>query len=159
MEPAAVLYFNLIEEKLDKRKLEEEIEKEIKRNFRMKGLLTLDVKLVKMMDKSLDVGVSDIVPAYIKSDGTISEQKTTGLKKEEFKSLQKHIMKTIKDISKEVLSGNIDIKPYYKNKSTPCEFCAYKSICQFDKGKFGNSYKYIPNLTKEEVLEKIEKEL
>jgi len=67
-------------------------------------------------------------------------------------------MQTIKNISKEILSGKIDIKPYYKNKSTPCEYCNYKSICAFDTRKFCNEYNYIPNLTKEEIWEKIELE-
>ncbi len=67
LEPAAVLYFNLIEEKLDKRKSVEEIEEDIKKNFRMNGLLTADVKLIRMMDKSLETGASSIVPAYITS--------------------------------------------------------------------------------------------
>lgn len=53
-EAAAVLYFNLIEEKLDKRKTAEEIEEDIKKNFRMKGLVVSSVKLVKMQDKSLE---------------------------------------------------------------------------------------------------------
>ena len=65
LEPAAVLYFNLIEEKLDKRKTKEEIEDEIRKNFKMKGLVAADVKLIKMMDKSLEVGTSNIIPAGI----------------------------------------------------------------------------------------------
>ncbi|MCI8620498.1 MAG: hypothetical protein HFJ50_01415 [Clostridia bacterium] len=64
-------------------------------------------------------------------------------------------MKTIKNISNEILSGKIDLKPYSKDKSTPCEYCSYKSICQFDKNKFNNDYNYIPNLTKEEIWEKM----
>lgn len=156
LKPAAVLYFNLIEEKIDKRKTADEIEQDIKKNFRMKGLLVADVKLIKMMDKSLETGYSDVVPAYIKSDGTISEKGSSVASKEQFKALQKHIIKTIKNISKEIFSGKIDIKPYYKNKNTPCEYCEYKAICQFDKNKFCNEYKYIPNLTKEEIWEKIE---
>ena len=156
-EASAVLYFNLIEEKLDKRKTKEEVEQDIKKNFRMKGLLASDVKLVKMMDKSLETGASDIVPAYIKSDGSLSLQKSSVISLEQFKVLQKYIIKTIKGISKEILSGKIDIKPYYKAKKTPCEFCAYKAICQFDKNKFGNDYNYIPSLSNEEIWEKIEK--
>ena len=65
LEPAAVLYFNLIEEKLDKRKTKEEIEDEIRKNFKMKGLVAADVKLIKMMDKSLEVGTSNIIPVGI----------------------------------------------------------------------------------------------
>ena len=158
LEPAAVLYFNLIEERIDKRKTKEEIEEDIKKNFRMKGLLVADVKLIRMMDKSLDAGLSDIVPAYIKNDETISEQKSSVASKDEFKILQKYIIKTIKNISNEILKGNINIRPYYKNKMTPCDYCSYKAICQFDKNKFGNEYNYIPNLSKEELWEKFKSE-
>ena len=103
-EPVAVLYFNAVEEKLDKRKSPEEIEEDIKQNFRMKGLLVNDVKLIKMMDKSLETGSSSIVPATLKSDGTIYEQRTSGKSREKFNVLQKDIIKTIKNISKEILS-------------------------------------------------------
>lgn len=89
-------------------------------------------------------------------NGNVSETKSSVISKENFRALQKYIIHTIKDISKEILKGKIDIKPYYKNKSTPCEYCRYKSICQFDKNKFCNEYNYIPNLTKDEILEKLD---
>ncbi len=101
---AAVLYFNMLTEKLDKRKTKEEIEEDIKRNFKMKGLIASDVKLVKMMDKSLDTGSSNIIPAYIKNDGSLSEGRSSSISGEQFKVLQKYIIKTIKGISKEILS-------------------------------------------------------
>ena len=88
--------------------------------------------------------------------GGISEQKSSVVTKEQFKALQKYIMKTIRSISKEILSGNISMKPFYKDKHTSCDVCSYKSICQFDKNKFGNEYNYIPNLNKEEIWKKIE---
>lgn len=71
--------------------------------------------------------------------------------------MQKYIIKTIKNISKEILSGKIDIRPYNKGRKTPCEYCAYKGICQFDKNKFGNEYNYIPSLNTDEALEMIQK--
>ncbi len=101
---AAVLYFNMLTEKLDKRRTKEEIEEDIKRNFKMKGLIAADVKLIKMMDKSLDKGSSDIIPAYIKNDGSLSEQRSSSITEEQFKILQRHIIKTIKGISKEILA-------------------------------------------------------
>ena len=68
--------------------------------------------------------------------------------------------KIIKQISEEILSGNIDVKPYYntKDKKTPCEYCTYKSICQFDTGICKKEYKYISNLEKETILEMMKEE-
>lgn len=101
-------------------------------------------------------GTSDIIPVHLTKEEEIAPKRSSGATKEQFKMLQKYIIRTIKNISKEILSGKIDIKPYYKTKSTPCGFCEYKTICQFDKNKFCNSYNYIPSLSKEEALEKIE---
>ena len=62
----------------------------------------------------------------------------------------------LSEISEEILSGKIDVKPYYKVKGgkTPCEYCSYKAICQFNQTT-KNNYNYIPNVNKEKVLEKI----
>ncbi len=161
LEPAGVLYFSLIEPiiKSDKRKTEEEIEEEIKKRFKMKGLILADIKVVKMMDKSLETGYSNMIPVYVGKDDKISEKTSSIATREQFEILQKYIVKTIKNISKEILSGDIDIKPYYKNKKTPCEYCKYKTICQFDKNKLGNDYSYIPILNKEEIWDNMKKQI
>ncbi len=158
LEPAGVLYFSLIEPiiKTDRKRTEEEIESDIRKKFKMKGLVLADVKVIKMMDTTFEKGYSDIIPVYIGKEG-ISDSLSSVVTKEQFTLLQKYIKETIKNISKEILSGKIDITPYYRNKKTPCEYCEYKSICQFDKNKFGNDYRYIPELKDEEVWKKIEK--
>jgi len=121
----------------------------------MKGLVLADVKVVKMMDKSLEKGYSNMIPVYLDKDENISEKSSSVATKEQFEILQKYIIKTIKNISKEILSGKIDITPYYKNKKTPCEYCEYRPICQFDKNKFGNEYSYVPEFSKEEIWGKL----
>ena len=68
-----------------------------------------------MQDKQLKSGYSKYIPANIKTSGEISEGKTNGVNKEEFKILQDYIYRTIKQISKEILRGNIAVKPYNKN--------------------------------------------
>ena len=77
---------------------------------------------------------------------------------EQFKDLQKYMYTIIKQISKEILGGNIDLKPYYKDKKTPCKYCDYKSICSFNMGGCENSYNYIDKKSKEEILSKLSKE-
>ena len=155
--PGGVLYTNLIENivKSNKNKSDEEIKSEIKKNFRMQGLIVADVDIIKMMDTKLDVGNSDIVPISLKSDGTISNRGSSTITKEQFDDLQKQVNKTIKQISREILKGNIDIKPYKYNKTTGCDYCKYKTICMFDTSLKNNEYNYIKQETKEEILEKI----
>lgn len=158
--PAGVLYFNLIDPiiKADKNKTNEEIEQEIKKQFKMQGLILADVNVVRMMDKTLEKGASNLVPAYLDQNQNISEARSSVVTKDEFKTLQSHINKVIKEIAKEIYSGEIEIKPYYnqKKKKTPCDYCEYKSICNFDPNC--NSYYYIPNKPKEQILEEIKSE-
>ena len=158
--PAGVLYFSMLEQmiKSDKRLEQEEIEEKIRANFKMKGLILADVKVVKLHDKNLQNGSSALVPAYIGKDGELSEKKTSGVTAEQFKDLQKYMDTIIKQISKEILGGNIDLKPYYKDKKTPCKYCDYKSICSFNMGGCENSYNYIDKKSKEEILSKLSKE-
>ena len=108
--PAGVLYFSMLEQmiKSDKRLEQEEIEEKIRANFKMKGLILADVKVVKLHDKNLQNGNSALVPAYIGKDGELSEKKTSGVTAEQFKDLQKYMYTIIKQISKEILGGNID---------------------------------------------------
>ncbi len=158
MMPAGVLYFSLIDPviKADKYMTDEQIEEEIKKKFKMNGLILADVKVVKMMDKKLESGNSNVVPAYIDKEGNLSK-KSNAVTKEQFEDLQKYTAKIIKEISEEILSGNISLSPYYntKTKKTPCEYCEYKPICQFKAGTYGNNYKYISRMEKEDILNKI----
>ena len=157
--PAGVLYFSMLEQmiKSDKKLEQEEIEEKIRANFKMKGLILADVKVVKLHDKNLQNGNSALVPAYIGKDGELSEKKTSGVTAEQFNDLQKYMYTIIKQISKEILGGNIDLKPYYKDKKTPCKYCDYKSICSFNMGGCENSYNYIDKKSKEEILSKLAK--
>ena len=159
--PAGIFYFSLLEQmvKADKKISDEEIEEMIRKNFRMKGLIIADVKIIKMNDNTLKSGSSKLVPAALTTSGTINEKWTNGVNKEEFKILQDYIYKTIKDIAREILSGNIDLKPYYKKGKTPCEYCEYKGICGFNPRQNDNNYHYIDQKTKDEILLKMKKEI
>ena len=158
--PAGVLYFGLTEPKLDKVKnskniTDEEVEQKIREHFRMNGLVLAEMNVISMMDNNLKDGEkSTTIPVKLKKDGSMDKTSKV-VSRKEFEILQKYVKKTLGDISKEILDGNIDIKPYYnvKNKRKPCEYCVYGSICNFKKGFYGNDYNYIDNLEKDYILE------
>ena len=162
--PAGLLYFSLIDPviKAKNRGLtDEQIEKEIKSSFRMNGLILGDVKVVQMMDNTLTNGKSDIIPAYIDAKGNVSKTRSNSVDALEFKLLQQKINEILKQISKEILSGNISPKPVYlqKKKSTTCLYCKYQSICGFNPEIKGNYYTYVPNLDKNVILDKLKDKL
>ncbi len=156
--PAGVLYFGLIEQmiKADKKISEQEIENKLRENFKMKGLILADIKVIEMQDNNLkNGGISKIIPAGITSKGEINKRSTSGVNAEEFKVLQKYILKTIKEISKEILKGKIELKPYNKKGKTPCEYCSYKSICGFDTRLCNNTYNFIDKCSNDDVIRKM----
>ena len=159
--PAGILYFNLIDPIITaaSNKTEEEIKNEINKNFKMKGLVLADLNIIKMMDTKLEKGYSNLVPVYIGKEGHISQNLSNAIDEYDFANLQKKVRKIIKEISNEILNGDISIKPYYnKDKKTPCEYCNYKTICNFNTKQKGNNYNYIKYIEKSEILEEIRKE-
>ena len=165
--PAGVLYFNLSEPNVsaNNNMTDEEIAEAIKQEFKMKGLILADVNVIKMMDNKIEqTGGSEIIPAGIKNNGEINSQKTrSAINAEQFKYLQKYMDKIIKQISEEILKGDIGLRPYYNMKvqkgRTPCEYCSYKSICRFDVNNKGNTYNYLESLNKDAILENIKDEV
>ena len=157
-EASGLLYLGLIDNivKASKNLKDEEIEEEIRKGFKMQGFVLADVNVIRAMDKTLENGTtSNIIPVSLTKDGEISNYKSNSLTSEEFKDLQKTVKKAIKDISEEILKGKIDIKPYNYEKSTGCDFCKYKTICNFNTNIKGNEYNYINRYTKEYILEKL----
>lgn len=158
--PAGVLYFHLLDPMInsDKNMSEQAIVDELRKQFKMQGLILADSKIIRKMDTTLETGGSNIIPAYLTKDGEVSNKPST-INQKQFENLQKYTEKIIKQISNEILEGNIAITPYYhlQNKKTPCQYCGYQSICQFNQVN-KNTYRYIPNLSKDAVMEKITKE-
>ena len=158
--PAGAFYFNLIDPsiKATKQLDEQKIEDEIRKQFKMKGLILADVDIVKKMDKTLETGNSNIVPAYINKDGNLANRAST-ITRQQFENLQKYTNKIIKQISNEILTGDISVKPYYKLKQgkTPCEYCKYKSICNFNTGICKREFRFVGNEGKEQILERVGK--
>lgn len=156
-EPAGIFYFKLMEPiiKDSKNLSDEEIENRIRKSFKMNGLILADIKVVKMMDKKLETGYSDIIPVYVDTKGNLNMSKSRVITKEDFSNLQKTVRKIIKQISNEILNGKIEIKPMYdkSGKKASCEQCSYKSICAFNPKI--NSYEYLQKKTKEEILDEI----
>jgi ATP-dependent helicase/DNAse subunit B len=58
----------------------------------------------------------------------------------------------VKKFAEEILSGNVEIKPTRIKKETPCDYCAYKEICNFDR-ELGNRFKQISTMDNEAVFE------
>ncbi|WP_052221306.1 helicase-exonuclease AddAB subunit AddB [Clostridium homopropionicum] len=127
---------------------EEEIEKEIMKELKMRGLLLADPKIVKEMDKEIE-GSSLIIPARINKGGDLG--KSSVGTEEQFNILREHVKNNLIKTCEEMLRGEINIRPFKDKDKTACSFCMYSAICQFDNAFDGNSYKVIEERKDEEI--------
>lgn len=149
--PGGALYLKLDDPIIkSKKKLSpEEVEEQIREKLKMDGIILADVRLVKAMDTEM-VKESKNLNLSVKKDGTYSKMQTATL--DELKGLCNHTKKILKKFAEEILSGNVEIKPTRIKKETPCDYCAYKEICNFDR-ELGNRFKQISTMDNEAVFE------
>ncbi|MCB2293994.1 helicase-exonuclease AddAB subunit AddB [Clostridium algoriphilum] len=156
--PAGILYFK-IDDPVIKAKNnldEEELEKAIMKALKMKGLLLADTKIIREMDRNIE-GASLVVPASIKKNGDLGSRSSVATK-DQFDMLLNHVKENLIKTCEGMLSGEIDIKPYKKKDATPCAYCEYTSICQFDPTLKENTYKIIKDKRDKEIWEILSKE-
>ncbi|WP_046175395.1 helicase-exonuclease AddAB subunit AddB [Domibacillus indicus] len=157
--PGGVLYFHVHNPFLNTKKFMtiNEIEKELLKSFRMKGLVLEEDEAIHLMDEQLETGDSLIIPAGYKKDGTLSARSKT-VDDESFQLLRNHVRGLYKNAGNKIVSGNVDITPYRFNKKTPCTFCSYRQICQFDESLEENHYRIIRPRKKEEIIDMMKEE-
>lgn len=153
--PAGVLYFHVHNPMISsKQKMnDDQISEEIFKKYKMQGLLLSDEEIVKMMDKSLESGSSQIVPAGIKKNGgfygysKIADQET-------FSSLQHHIHQLMRNAGLDMTSGGVDLNPYQHKEQIACTFCPFHSVCQFDPELRENNYRKLKEIKEQDILGK-----
>jgi ATP-dependent helicase/nuclease subunit B len=157
--PAGVLYFHVHNPMIKNNGVYtlEQIEREVFKSFKMKGLLLGDDEVVKMMDSDLEGGESLIVPAGFKKDGTFTAASKIA-SEEEFSLLSKHVKKIYTDTGTAITSGVSDIKPYRLQNKMPCTFCQYKTVCQFDPSLETNEYRILKPSKKEAIFAALREE-
>ena len=157
--PAGVLYFHVHNPFVTTTKMltSEEIESEILKKFKMNGLMVGDPEVIRLMDQSLESGDSQIIAAGIKKDGQLAKKsKVASLA--EFDRLRTHVRGIYQKTGNAIIDGETNISPYKLKDKTPCTFCPFKSVCQFDESIEPNRFRILTPHSKEDVLERIREE-
>ena len=138
--PAAMLYYAIDDPFSDKR---DEYEAEIRKKLIPVGAIVNDDKVLESLDEGLSAAgaKSDVVKVSRNKDNSVS--KTSNVcTKEEFDSMLDKAEDKAKELASDILSGSIDINPYYEKKEdNACMYCALKGICGFDPKIKGYEYR------------------
>ncbi len=151
IKPAGIFYFRIDDPmvKADER-IVETIEKEIRKKLKLKGLVLKDVHIVRQIDREIE-GYSDILPVSLGKNQDFHKWSSV-LSHEGFTAVLQHVRNLVKEITSEMIKGNIRIEPCKNGKHTACSFCSYQGICQFDSLLEDNGYKHIRKMKDEEVM-------
>lgn len=157
--PAGVLYFHVHNPMIQNNGIYtlDQIEREVFKSFKMKGLLLGDEQIVKMMDSELESGESLIVPAAFKKDGNFTASSRIA-SEEEFSLLSRHVKHMYAETGNAITSGVADIKPYRLKDKMPCTYCSFKTVCQFDPSLESNQFRVLKPAKKEDIFEAIREE-
>ncbi len=152
--PAALFYFRIDDPLINATDMElTDIEAEIRKKLRMKGLVLNDIALARAMDRDLQ-GESDILPVGIKNNGEFNARSSV-LDHEEFDLLLHYLQDLLRELGAQMINGQIRIEPVKTEKGKACDYCIYHAICQFDKQFAANRFKQIKLENDTVILDKI----
>jgi len=157
--PAGVLYFCVHTPLISSGGVlpPDKIEQEMRKRYKMKGLVLEDRQIVRMMDNSLKKGYSEIIPVGITAEGGFYKNSAT-ITRERFEQLRQHVRRLIKAAAGKIIGGQVEINPYRLGKSQACTYCPYKAICQFDLSLEGNSFRLLKSEKAEHIWNYLEKD-
>ncbi|MDM5198548.1 helicase-exonuclease AddAB subunit AddB [Fictibacillus enclensis] len=156
--PAGVLYFHIHNPLLSQKKLLtlEEVQQELFKRFKMKGLVLADTETVQLMDTVFEKK-SDIIPVSLTSKGFHPTHSSVATE-EDFTTMTQYVRKVIKEVGTDITEGVIDIAPYQMKNKMPCTYCSYRSVCQFDQSLEENQYRLLKQENDDEILAKMREE-
>ena len=134
--PAGVFYFLIDDHRVDltgadREKISEKISKEMRKFFRLNGIMVDDGQVIDSIAGEFD-GYSDIVPLRSGKEGIKATSDGFLLSDEEFDALQTDVDRQIRKLCGQLAEGRIAIMPKKTERESPCTYCQYKGICRFD---------------------------
>ncbi|HWR43379.1 helicase-exonuclease AddAB subunit AddB [Sporomusa sp.] len=154
--PAGVLYYFLKNPVVSGATLKtpEQIEKEINGKLKMPGWLLADVNLAGLLDETLN-GWSEFFKIALGKNGFYESCMDKLKTEEEFSLLLAHVEQELVAVAEAILAGETAIRPYRLDKATPCGYCAFRPVCQFDRNLPENDYLALPKLDDQTIMNEL----
>ena len=120
-------------------------------SYKMSGYLPADYEVALMSDQDLagTAASSDIVPITLKKDGSFAARGNQVLEESQLGLLRRYTRRKIVKSAEAITEGQVQIDPIKKGKSSACDFCPYRGICQFDPDFEGEAARFLPKMKPE----------
>ncbi|MCD8038276.1 MAG: helicase-exonuclease AddAB subunit AddB [Lachnospiraceae bacterium] len=154
--PAAMLYYNVSDPITETEKGEPdavEVEQAILDELKMTGMVSDNEEIIRLLDRNFETK-STLLPVARKKDGSFT-QGSSVLSGEDFETVSNFVNHKIKELGTAILDGEIGLRPYEQNDRTACTYCAYKSVCGFDRKLGSGLVRRLEDLSREQAIEKM----
>lgn len=150
--PAGIFYYNvkdpIAEGSPDD--IPEDIEKEILKTLKMNGIATKDTHILEAMDSTF---VS--LPVTMKKGNELGARSSVADEKQ-FDVLLGYVKTMTGKNRDRILDGETAAEPYRMGTTMPCDYCAYRTVCGFDRNIPGYSYREIRKMDDQELWKRME---
>jgi ATP-dependent helicase/nuclease subunit B len=152
--PAGIFYYHLDDPVLEKEAdtTDEEMREKLLKKLRPDGVLNSDGEILHLLDRNLG-GDSLVIPAGLKKDGSLKAA-SSAVSTQQFEQLSGYVSKKMKEMTEEILQGEVSARPYANRTGSACDFCEYADVCGFDRKIPDMCFRRLPELKKDEVWEK-----
>ena len=116
-----------------------------------------DESMIRRMDHHPEQKPKVIPVSYGKT-GKMQEGYSSVITSEDFALLTAFARQRIEDLGEGIFSGDIRIDPYILGNKNACSYCAFRSVCGFDTGIPGYTYRRLKKLDKKKGLEWLHEE-
>jgi len=159
-DPAGVLYMHVHNPmlKATQEMSDMEAEEERFKKYKMNGLLIDDVAVLNEMDTEME-GFSKVIPARVNKDGSLSKSFSKVVTSADMQTLRTFVRKKHQQAGDGMLAGDTRVLPYRMKDKTACDYCSYRSVCQFDPSDPAQHYRTLPVEPADQVTERIRKEV
>ena len=118
----------------------EQVVQRLNSMLKMPGWALAEPDVVRLLDSSIE-GRSEFLKIALSKDNTFWRNCQAYIKTaEEFSLLLDHVGQTLIKTGCEIISGDVAIRPYMLEQQTPCSYCPYRPVCQFDRLLPENDY-------------------
>ncbi len=154
--PGGVFYFR-IDDPIVETYDEERVEGALLESLMLDGVVNNGAEAIQAFDEDMEKK-SYAIPVTKNKDGSLSKN-SKAISEELFQTFSAFTNKRVREIGEEIVSGNVEIKPYKKDDETACGYCKYNNICRFDAKLLDDNYRIIKKEGKEQVIERIVEEM
>jgi ATP-dependent helicase/nuclease subunit B len=95
-----------------------------------------------------------VIPLELKKNGEISARSNVA-STEEFELIRDYTRYRIRESSRLIYEGDIQINPYKDGNDTSCRFCPYVSVCGLDGKIPGFGFRHPDSPGKDEIFDKM----